>query len=61
MFNPRKPIKMTQVEIDEVIIIKTQIAIEMEWYTWNKDLEWDRLFWLKVSQSKHLKNLNNTL
>jgi len=59
MFNPKKPIKATQQEIDDIIAIKHRIANELQWYKWDIPKEHSRLFEKYIKQNLKLNKLTN--
>lgn len=59
MFDPKRPIEVTQETIDKITTIKDEIAEELQWFQWDIEVEWNRLFQEKVMWDTELSKIEN--
>lgn len=59
MFDHKKPAKMSNEEIDTIILIKERIAEELQWFVWDLDKEYDKLFEKHIKANAKLDKIKN--
>ncbi len=59
MFDHKKPAYMSNEDIDAIVAIKEKIAQELQWFVWDLDKEYDKLFEKHIKANAKLDKIKN--